>query len=95
MKISYRRLVSTSKCILHHKKEHPVYKIVFIIHLSLFLILNVLHLDAKVDTGSTFTLILLSILESILFQLILRLFLNHTTTEDELHSSGNEMEDMD
>lgn len=68
-------------------------KIIFIIHLSLFLILNVLHLDAKVDTGSTFTLVLLSILESILLQFILRLFWNHSATENELHSSGNDRED--
>lgn len=72
-----------------------MYKIVFIIHLSLFLILNMLHLDAKVDTGSTFTLVLLSILESILLQFILRLFWNRTTTEGELQSSGNEREDLD
>ena len=72
-----------------------MYKIVFIIHLSLFLILNMLHLDAKVDTGSAFTLVLLSILESILLQFILRLFWNRTTTEGELRSSGNEREDLD
>ena len=72
-----------------------MYKIVFIIHLSLFLILNMLHLDAKVDTGSTFTLVLLSILESMLLQFILRLFWNRTTTEGELRSSGNEREDLD
>lgn len=72
-----------------------MYKIVFIIHLSLFLILNILHLDAKIDTGSAFTLVLLSILESILLQFILRLFWNRTTTEGELRSSGNEREDLD
>ena len=72
-----------------------MYKVVFIIHLSLFLILNMLHLDAKVDAGSTFTLVLLSILESILLQFILKLFWNLTTTEGELRSSGNEREDLD
>lgn len=72
-----------------------MYKIVFITHLSLFLILNMLHLDAKVDTGSAFTLVLLSILESILLQFILRLFWNRTTTGGELQSSGNEREDLD
>lgn len=71
-----------------------MYKIVFIIHLSLFLILNVLHLNVKIDAGSAFTLVLLSTLESILLQSIIRLFRNHTTTEDDTQSSGNEVEDL-
>lgn len=48
-----------------------MYKIVFIIHLSFFLILNVIYLDAKIDVGSAFTLVLLSIFESIFLHFIL------------------------
>lgn len=71
-----------------------MYKIVFIIHISLFLILNVIHLDEKVDVGSAFTLSLLSIFESMLLQSILRLFQYQHVTEGNRPASGNDVEDL-
>ena len=72
-----------------------MYKIVFIIHLSLFLILNVIYLDAKVDVGSAFTLVLLSIFESIFLHSIFGLFHPHTIKESDCFTSPKEVEDLD
>lgn len=79
--------VSTSKCIQPPKKGfNRLLKLEFIIHVILFMILNIIHLHDELQGTTILIIILLSCIESVILRLLLRLIPSRRTDEADVSS---------